>query len=132
MKTLIVEDDFICRKMLQTFLTEFGSTDVAVNGVEALAAVSIAIEENDPYNLICLDILMPELDGHEVLKQIRADEEDRGILSSGEVKIIMTTSLKDLKNMSEAFRSLCDGYISKPVDRAVLKETIEKIGLSVG
>ncbi len=78
MKTLIVEDDFICRKLLQTFLSGYGATDVAANGVEALLAVSQAINEDEPYDLICLDILMPELDGHKVLKQIRADEEVKG------------------------------------------------------
>ncbi len=132
MKALIVEDDFICRKMLQTFLAEYGATDVAVNGIEALEAVSRAISEGDHYDLICLDILMPELDGHEVLKQIRADEEERGIWSSKGVKVIMTTSLKDVKNMSGAYQNLCDAYLPKPVERDVLKKTIEKLGFSLG
>ena len=64
-KTLIVEDDFACRKALQIFLSEYGNCFIAVNGCEAVEAVRQALDEDQPYDLICLDIMMPEMDGHE-------------------------------------------------------------------
>ena len=70
MKVLIAEDDFISRKLLNTLLAPFGEVDIAANGKEAFTAVKMAIENNHPYDLICLDILMPELDGIMALKKI--------------------------------------------------------------
>lgn len=64
MKILIVEDDFYSRKILKKFLTAYGEVDIAINGEEAVAAFKLAWEENQPYDLITLDIMMPIMDGH--------------------------------------------------------------------
>jgi CheY-like chemotaxis protein len=72
MKTLIVEDDFTSRLLLQEFLKSYGPTHVAVNGREAVDAVRAALEAGERYSLICLDIMMPLVDGHEALRQIRS------------------------------------------------------------
>ena len=63
MKTLIVEDDFTSRLLLQELLRRFGPCHVAVNGVEAVDAVTAALTANAPYDLICLDIMMPVMGG---------------------------------------------------------------------
>lgn len=60
MRTLIVEDDFVSRRLLQSMLEAYGQVDIAVNGVEALVAYKLSIDEKTPYDLICIDILMPE------------------------------------------------------------------------
>lgn len=75
MKTLIVEDDFTSRLLLQTFLNPYGESHVAVDGIEAIEAFMLACAEKYPYDLVCLDIMMPRMDGHEVLKRIRGMEE---------------------------------------------------------
>lgn len=93
MKVLIVEDDFVSRRLMQGILSPYGICHVAVNGREAVEAFKIAINELDPYQLICLDIMMPEMDGHEALREIRRFEEEEGITSR--VKVIMTTALND-------------------------------------
>jgi two-component system chemotaxis response regulator CheY len=72
MRVLVVEDDFISRKLLTTLLGHYGSCDVAVDGVEAVSAFKMALAEGAPYDLICLDIMMPNMDGQEALKEIRA------------------------------------------------------------
>ena len=77
MKTLIVEDDFTSRVVMQKILKDQGPVHIAVNGKEAVEAARLAVETNDPYNLICLDIMMPEMDGHQALKQIRMVENNR-------------------------------------------------------
>ncbi len=129
MKTLIVEDDFTSRLMLQEILKVYGPTHIAVNGREAVSAAHLAFDEGAPYDLICLDIMMPELNGHEALKMIRSQEEARGVNSSKGAKIIMTTALGDFKNVMAAYRNLCDAYLAKPIDRKRLEEELKKMNL---
>jgi two-component system chemotaxis response regulator CheY len=129
MKTLIVEDDFTSRLLLQELLKSYGPSHVAVNGREAVEAVRLALEAGEPYDLICLDIMMPEMDGQAALREIRAMEEDRGILSSQGVKVIMTTALEDVKNVFNAFKGLCDAYLFKPIEKKKLIEELKKLSL---
>lgn len=129
MKTLIVEDDFPCRFLLQKLLGCYGPAYIAVNGKESVEAVRTALGGGEPYDLICMDIMMPEMDGQVALKQIRQVEEDHGIRSSQGVKIIMTTALGDMKNISQAFHSLCDAYLTKPIIKTKLIDTLQSLKL---
>lgn len=129
MKTLIVEDDFTSRLLLQEILKIYGPPHTANNGKEAVAAVREALDAGDPYDLICLDIMMPEMDGQEALRKIREEEELRGILSSNGVKIVMTTALDDPKNVIAAYQNLCDTYIIKPIQKKMLLEALRKLQL---
>lgn len=129
MKTLIVEDDFTSRKLLQLMLLPLGECDVAVNGKEALDAFRLAASEGKRYDLICLDIMMPEMDGHEVLKEIRRMEEEEGIVGRQAVKVIMTTALDDSKNILKAFNEQCEGYLVKPIEKRQLVEKLYSLGL---
>ena len=79
MKYLIVEDDFAARRLLQRYLSNYGDCDIAVDGNEAVEAFRQAVDEKEPYDLICLDIMMPNMDGHEALKVIRQIESEHGI-----------------------------------------------------
>jgi two-component system, chemotaxis family, chemotaxis protein CheY len=129
MKTLIVEDDFTSRLLLQEILKGYGATHVAVNGREAVEAVRMALAAGKPYDLVCLDIMMPEMDGLEALKKIRELEEASGVISSSGAKIVMTTALDDPKHVMKAFAGLCDAYLSKPIDKAKLLDTLMKVKL---
>jgi two-component system chemotaxis response regulator CheY len=129
MKTLIVEDDFVSRLLLQELLKEYGPTHIAVNGREAVDAVRIALAVDKPYDLICLDIMMPELDGQSALKEIRSMEESKGINSSSGSKIVMTTALDDTKNVFGAFKELCDAYLCKPIEKDKLLSELHTLKL---
>ena len=129
MKTLIVEDDFTSRLLLQELLKSYGPSHIAVNGKEAVEAVRIALEAKEHYDLICLDIMMPEMDGQQALREIRNIEEAQGVFSSDGAKIVMTTALGDLKNVIAAYKSLCDAYVSKPIRKAKLLEELRKLKL---
>jgi two-component system chemotaxis response regulator CheY len=129
MKTLIVEDDMSSRFILQRFLAGYGECFVAVNGKEAVEAFRLAREEAKPFDLICMDIMMPEMDGQEALQQIRDLEENADVPSNQAVKIFMTTALQDTKNVMTAFRSLCDAYLFKPIDKTQLLENLRKFEL---
>ena len=129
MKTLIAEDDFTSRLLLQGLLKNYGRCHVAVNGTEAVEAVRIALEAKEPYDLICLDIMMPEMTGQEALRLIRDHEEALGVLSTHGAKIIMTTALDDIKNVKNAFYNLCDAYLAKPIQKDLLLRELSKLGL---
>ncbi|WP_298432483.1 response regulator [Geobacter sp.] len=130
MKTLIVEDDFISRKIMKELLLPLGETDIAIDGSEAVQAFRLAHEERHPYDLICMDIMMPNMDGHEALTQIREYEKELGIGAADEVKVIMTTALDDPKNVVEAFyRGGATSYLVKPITRQKLMKEIRSHGL---
>jgi two-component system chemotaxis response regulator CheY len=129
MRSLIVDDDFFSRRILQTILSAYGECHVAVDGKEALFAFEQALAEENPYDAICLDIMMPEMDGQEVLKRIREAEEKRNIFGGDSVKIIMTTALDDSNNITEAFREQCEAYMIKPISKSKLVQTLESFGL---
>lgn len=115
-KILVVDDDFVNRLVLQKMCEDFGEVHIAVNGKEALIAVRIAFEENAPYNIICLDLMMPEMDGHDALCAIRDMEDELHIAEALRPKILMTTALDDSSSVMKAFRGQCDGYLVKPID----------------
>jgi two-component system, chemotaxis family, chemotaxis protein CheY len=129
MRALIAEDDFTSRLLLQKLLSPFGEVHVAINGREALEAFKEARRKRRSYNLVCLDIMMPEMDGQTVLREIRALEEGERVLHRRRVKILMTTALRDWGNLSTAFKELCDGYLAKPVDKAKLLRHLREMGL---
>lgn len=129
MRILIVEDDFVSRRLLLTILSKYGQCDIAVNGTEAIEAFKLSLDEGKRYDLICLDIMMPEKDGHQVLKEIRDIEKSFGILGLDGVKVIMTTALADTKNIVDAFREQCEAYMVKPIEKNKLMNKIEELGL---
>ena len=129
MKTLIVEDDFTSRIFLQGLLKEYGDSHIAINGKEAVEAVKISLENIDPYQLICMDIEMPEMNGQEALIEIRKLEQKIGLEAGQGSKVIMTSSLNDSKNILTAFKEMCDGYLIKPFSKRKLNEILVNIGL---
>ena len=129
MKTLIVEDDFTSRLMLQTLLSRYGPCHVAVNGREAVQAAEIALDGGDPYNLVCMDILMPEMNGQEAVQKIRQLEEDREIYSDKGARIFMTTAMNQARDVMQAFHGLCDVYLFKPVDAGELLDKLRNYHL---
>jgi two-component system chemotaxis response regulator CheY len=120
LRALLVEDDFTSRLVLQTFLARYGDCHIAVNGREAVDAYRLALEQGRRYDLICMDIMMPEMDGREAVRQIRAMEDAQGVLSTYGAKIIMTTAVGEVKEVIRCFRELCDAYLVKPIDLSQL------------
>lgn len=129
MKMLVVEDDFASRKILQKYLSPYGSCDIVVDGREAIEAFEYAWEQELPYDLICLDIMLPKMDCQQVLKRIREIEVSRGIRGLSGVKILMTTALNDVRNVMEAFNAQCEAYLPKPISRTRLAEELRGLGL---
>ncbi len=131
MKVLIAEDDLASRRFLSKFLAQYGEVDQVVDGLEALDAYLMAIKEKAPYYLICLDIMMPKVDGVKVLKAIRDFETKQGVVSEQRVKVIMTTALAETDYVNQAFEIGCEAYAAKPIDTNKMLEVIKKLGLIV-
>lgn len=131
MKILIAEDDFVSRTLLQEMLQPYGTCHLAANGEEAVRAFASMLERHTPYNLICLDIMMPGMNGQEALKQIREMEQQRGIGGKDAVRIIMVSALDDPKNIMQALvRGPCDGYLTKPLDQGKMIKLLADLGIS--
>ncbi len=129
MRILIAEDDYVSRKFLYKFLCRYGDCDVTVDGVEAIDVFLMALDEGRPYDLVCLDIMMPELDGIQVLKTIRKLEIERDIKEELRTKVIMTTALSHTDQVLESFDSGSEGYAVKPIDTDKLVKVLEKLKL---
>ena len=130
MRILIVEDDFTSRKLMQMILSPHGDCDIAVNGEECVQAFAEALDAGKPYDLVCLDIMMPMKDGHQALKELRALERDRGIQAADECKVIMTTALDDPRNVVEAYyKGGATSYIPKPIDKQMFLQLLRNLEL---
>lgn len=130
MRILIVEDDFVGRKVMHQLLLEYGECDVAVDGVEAVKAFDLAWEAKQPYDVMFLDIMMPNMSGHEALKIIREKEKERGVTPQKEVRVIMTSALDDVKNVTQSFfQGGASAYLVKPIERRKVIEELRKLGL---
>lgn len=130
MRMLIAEDDPIARKLMMKYLSDLGECDVAVDGEEAVRAFRLAHEDNKPYDLILMDIMMPNLDGQEALLKIREMEKNIGIFGSSEVKVIMTTALGDPKTVVDSFyKSGATSYLVKPVEKEKLMAEMRELKL---
>jgi two-component system chemotaxis response regulator CheY len=126
---LVVDDDGVCRALLKAMLSPFGQCTFAYDGQEAIDAVRLSLEDNRPFDLICLDIMMPGVSGHDALTQIRKVEMEHGIGGSDCVKVIMTTALSDSKHCIQSFREGCECYVTKPIDETELLGKMRDLGL---
>jgi two-component system chemotaxis response regulator CheY len=118
MRALVVDDDLTTRIVLQEILSRYAEVHSCVDGTEAVRACTRALEDGRPYDLVCLDLLMPVMGGLEALKLIRQEEERHGRMRPGASKVVITTAANDQDSISGAFRELCDAYLVKPIDGA--------------
>lgn len=132
MKCLIVEDDFISRRIMKELLKGMFDCDIAVNGEEAVAAFRLSQEAKQPYDLICMDIMMPGMDGQEALRRIRDLEAEMGIPQQHEVKVIMITALDDPKTVIDSYyKGGATAYVVKPVSKQKLTHELRQLKLIV-
>ena len=129
MKSLLAEDDFVTRKFMVNFLSKYGECDVTVDGMEAVDAFMMALEDEEPYDLVCLDIMMPVMDGYQALVAIRKLEKDKNIPEEKAVKVIMTTALNEERNVKMAFELGCTIYSGKPINQDRFEQALKKLEL---
>lgn len=129
MNILIVEDDFVSRKFMTKFLSKYGTCQTAEDGELAINMYKEAVKSGNSFDLICMDILMPKLDGYETLEQIRKFEEEQGFTRQQEVKVIMTSGMDTSTNAMKAFELGCVAYTSKPIDIVQFDNLLQELHL---
>lgn len=129
MKILIAEDDLASRRLIYKFMSKYGQCDITVNGAEAIEAFIIALEDGEPYDLVCLDIMMPKVDGLKVLSTIRDLEKEKNIKDADRSKVVMMTALNDTRTITSSFNSGCEAYAAKPIDLNKLEDVLKKLEL---
>ena len=127
MKSLVAEDNATSRKLLCTYLSRFGTCDIAVDGVEAVNAAQRARQSHQAYDLICMDLRMPGMDGQDAIREIRKQEATDSI--NRRARIIVTTVHTDMEDITTALLGRCNAYMIKPIETAKLKKELKTLGL---
>ncbi len=127
MRILVTDDDFVSRNILHAILLPYGRCSLATDGTAALDAFTSAHEAGDPFDLIFIDVQMPEMDGHETLKRIRVAETEMALPEDSRVKAIMVTASRDVKNVIAAKESRCEAYLVKPVEKERLLDELRRL-----
>jgi len=118
MKILIVEDNTVNAKIIMTHLkTTPYETLLAKSGKEALSL----LDSEPAIVLIIADIMMPEMDGLELLRTIKAKR------SLKEIPVIMCSALSDIETVKQAAKEGCKGYIVKPVIKEHLLRKVKEV-----
>ena len=128
MKILLAEDDFASRKFMSKILDQYGDADITVNGLEAVDAFLMALDDDERYDLVILDVMMPMLDGYQVLSTIRKFETERNFKTEERTKVVMTTALNEEMNVKKAMEIGCDAYVGKPVNVERFTMLLGKMG----
>ena len=124
MKTLVVDDDELGRMLLTTFFDDFGHCDQAENGKLALDLYEAAVAEENPYDLVCLDIVMPVMDGMTTLRNLREIEQQQKRKRTMVFVISARNSISDIEDAF--FEGDCDDYIVKPFSRESIRKMLER------
>lgn len=127
MKILIIDDNVVSRKILFHLLNRYSPVDEAASGLDAIENARKAIEGGNNYDLVFLDIIMPNMDGKEVLTAVRGLEKEAGLTDGQQAKIVMTTSLVQLEEVYESIRRQADGYLTKPITREKIEAELKRL-----
>lgn len=128
MKALLVDDCMITRELLAVALEGRAVVEHAENGREALERFGQALGASEPYDLVCLDLNMPEMGGHATLKALREAEEKAA--AGSRATVFMITASSDPEDMVEALMvGGCDDYLTKPVMSKTFHAMLKKHGL---
>ena len=130
MRVLIVDDDFYSRSFLEYVLHPYAACDMAENGEEAVMACQRALKARSPYDLVCMDLRMPEINGSEAMREIRDVERDMGITLDKGSKIIITSVLADAEDTHNAmFLGDAVAFLQKPIEEKALLAKLRCLGL---
>ena len=129
-KILIVDDEKIIRKAMGQVFKKYGTCFFADSGQSAFDAfVDASVDDKDPFDLVILDITLEDINGLQVLKEIRDFERKQKIKKADRAKIIMATGNQKLSMVKACIAAGCDNYIVKPLKPAEVVAALEKIGI---
>jgi len=123
LRVLLAEDNVVNQKVAARLIEKMGHTvEIAANGVEAISAI-----ENGEFDLVFMDIQMPEMDGIEATERIRAKE-----TATGKHQPIVAMTAHVMKGDKElCLNAGMDGYVTKPLSSAAIRDVLENIERNV-
>ena len=128
MKILIVDDDLANCQLIKHLLVSYGDPVIVDNGEKAIQSFLDAHREKKPYDIIFLDIMMPEKDGHQVLQEIREWENKNLTYGKGEAKIVMVSALDSKDHILSSFKEGCEFFLVKPISRSKVLNVMSEMG----
>lgn len=128
MKNLIVEEEYISRRVLYHILSSYGECDVAVDARNALESIYLSLGGSAAYDLVCLDSMMLGMDGEDLLMKTRELEARRGIVRCHGVKVTIFTASEDSDRAGHTSQIGCESYLAKPFDEATVFRQLEELG----
>jgi two-component system chemotaxis response regulator CheY len=132
LRILVVDDSASARSLVSSYLAPFGELDQASNGREALELYDGAFSEHRPYDLVVMDLMMPEMDGFTAMQAIRRRENERGLSEDARTKIVTLSSRSEPEPMLTAqLECGADMFITKPFEKEVLMEAVVNLGLAL-
>jgi len=126
---LIIDDDIESCQLLEKRLEKYGTSTFAANGESAYELFRDAHQKATPFDVIFLDIVMPKIDGHKVLINIR-EWEETNLEPEMATKIVMVSAMKDTKNIFSSVKEGCDNYMTKPIRKQGVIDVMQKLGYS--
>lgn len=130
MRILVVDDELVSREKMKHIMSSLGECDEVESGQDALKAFLDARIDGKQYDLITLDISMPEMDGTEVLGRIRTLEKEDGTPREGQVRIMMVTGSSEKDTILSCIKAGCNDYIMKPFDKQTVIKKLVDSGLT--
>ncbi len=131
-KILIVDDSAAIREELTAILAPFAECHTAVNGQEAVDLVKATQGQGKNFNLVLMDVIMPEKDGLTAVKEIREYEKEKGLSGENSLTIIIATTIKDPSRILIAqYECGADAYIAKPFTEKTVLQTLSNNGLHI-
>ncbi len=130
MKFLLVDDDERMTLLISKKVAPYGDCGVASSGEQAIVLFRDGLSSGKPFDAVFMDIEMPGMNGHEVVKQMRAIEKEHGVDDTGAFKLIMVSGYSDTKNVCKSFfQGYADAYVAKAELKDKLVEELKNIKL---
>ena len=131
-KVLIVDDSASMRESFIAILSALAECHIAVNGQEAVDRVKAIRGKGDYFDIIIMDIIMPEKDGLAAVKEIRRHEQEMGWHTDNSATIVIVTTITDPSRILMAqYECGADAYITKPFTEETVLQTLSNNGLKV-
>lgn len=129
MKILVAEDDMASGKFMLKLLAKYGEVVLARDGIAAVDEFVNAVNSNERFDLICMDVMMPKIDGYKALASIRDAERKLGLARDKRVKVVMVSALDEGFDANYASDDY-EEYMCKPIDIIKFDEMIKELGLA--
>lgn len=129
MKILIADDEPDVQLILEKMLEPYGECTRCSDGEEAFNTFKDSLNNDNAFDLVCLDISMPKLTGRQALVKIREAEKEKGKSNGDGAKIIMVTAHSNIDNFTGSFEEGCEVFLPKPFDKEQLLNNLRILKL---